>query len=163
MASINDVYNELVAVNSLLNQIHADGVAEVNATNQVRASVDTVAQINVAEVNLLFHLTQQTDTMICSLEQIAQNTCAILNQVTIQTRFQERMRDDLDTLRAIAETAYPGAALERHRFEVLQAEIERCCPPEQPEPACTYEPCPRPRPIKMPQLPPIGDTPAPVG
>ena len=42
MASINDVFNELQAVNNTLGQIHADGIAETNATNQVKASVDTV-------------------------------------------------------------------------------------------------------------------------
>ena len=173
MASINDVFNELQAVNNTLGQIHADGIAETNATNQVKASVDTVdadvkagfaatvnglntiAKIDIEAVKLLFHLTQQADTMICALEHISKNTCEILTQVTIQTQLQTRLRDDADALRDIAESAHPEAALERQRLAELRAEVERCCPPEKPKPACTYEPCPQPRPVGMPDLPKI--------
>ena len=134
MASINDVFNELQAVNNTLGQIHADGIAETNATNQVKASVDTVdadvkagfaatvnglntiAKIDIEAVKLLFHLTQQADTMICALEHISKNTCEIFTQVTIQTQLQTRLRDDADALRDIAESAHPEAALERQRL-----------------------------------------------
>jgi hypothetical protein len=181
MASINDVFNELQAVNTTLGQIHADGVAEINATNQVKASVDTlgadvkagfaatvnalntIAQINIEAVKLLFHQTQQADAMICALEQISKNTCEILTQVTIQTGLQTHLRDDVDALRYIAESANPEAALERQRLTELQAEIERCCPPDAPEPACKYEPCGKPRPVEPPKLPQIDDKPQPVG
>lgn len=181
MASINDVFNELQAVNTTLGQIHADGVAEINATNQVQASVDTldadvkagfaatvnalntIAQINIEAVKLIFHQTQQSDTMICALEQISKNTCEILTQVTIQTELQTRLRDDVDALRYIAESAHPEAALERKRLAELQAEIERCCPPDPPAPACKYEPCDRPEPAEEPELPDIRDQPPPIG
>lgn len=171
MASINDVFNELQAVNTTLGQIQADGIAEINATNQVKASVDTldadvkagfaatanalntIAQIDIEAVKLLFHLTEQADTMICALEHISKNTCGILTQVTIQTGLQTRLRDDADALRDIAESAYPEAALERERLAALRAEVERCCPPEKPEPACTYEPCSKPKRVEMPKLP----------
>jgi len=173
MPSINDVYNQLIAVNSKLDQIHADGVAEATATLQVKTSVDnldsdvkagftatvnalnTIAQIEIVAVELLFHLTQQADTMICALEHISKNTCGILTQVTIQTGLQMRLRDDADALRDIAESAYPAAAVERERFARLRAQIERCCPPEEPKPACTYQPCPSPRSVEMPKLPRI--------
>jgi hypothetical protein len=179
MASINDVYNQLVAVNGSLGQIQIDTVAGTTATNAVKASVDTldgdvkagftaalnglnvIAQINVETVKLLFHLTQQADTMICALEHISQNTCGTLTQVTIQTRLQQRLRDDADALRAITASAYPAAALEQHRLAALRAEIEKCCPPETPPPACTYAPCPAPRPVPMPDLPRVGHQPQP--
>jgi hypothetical protein len=175
MASINDVFNQLVNVNGTLGQIHADGIAETNATNQVKASVDhldvdvkagftatvhglnTIALIDIEAVKLLFHLTQQADAMICALEHISQNTCGILTQATIQTQLQTRLRDDADALRDIAESAYPAAAIERERLAALRAEVERCCPPEQPKPACTYEPCFHPRAVEMPNLPKIGN------
>jgi hypothetical protein len=179
MPSISDVYNQLQAITGKLDQIHADGVAEITATQHVKTSVDTldgdvkagfaatvhglqiIAQIEIAAVQLLFHLTQQTDTMICALEHISKNTCAILTQVTIQTGLQTRLRDDADVLRDIAESAYPAVALERVRLAKLRAQVERCCPPEQPRPACTYEPCPGPRPVEMPKLPRIANEPGP--
>ena len=177
MASINDVFNQLVAANASLAQIQVDLVGETNATIQVKGSVDKVdtdlkagfvatvkdlnaiALIEIEAAKLLFHLTQQTDTMICALEHISKNTCEILTQVTIQTQLQTRLLDDADTLRAIAESAYPAAALERARLAALRAEVERCCPPEKPNPACNYEPCPAPRPAPPPKLPKIDDRP----
>jgi hypothetical protein len=175
MPSINDVFNQLVAVNATLGQIHADGIAETNATTQVKASVDnldndvkagfaatvqalnTIALIDIEAVKLLFHLTQQTDTMICALEHISQNTCGILTQVTIQTQLQTRIRDDEDALRDIAEAAYPQAVVGREKLAALRAEVERCCPPAVTPPACTYQPCLQPKPVGMPDLPRVDD------
>ncbi len=171
MASVNDVYNQLVTANGTLTQLHGDLVAETNATDQVKASVDqldtdvkngfatlsnelkTLANLEIEEVQLLFHLTQQADAMICELEHISRNTCEILNQVALQTRLQTRIRDDADALRSIEEFAHPEGALERERLEALRAEIERCCPPVEVPPSCVYEPCPHPAPIKEPKLP----------
>jgi hypothetical protein len=171
VASINDVFNQLQTVNTNLGLIHADGIAETNATNQVRTSVDkldtdlkagfnatltllqNLASIETEAVKLLFHLTQQADTMICNLEHISQNTCGILTQVTIQTGLQTAMADDVDATRELTESANPAAALERVRLRKLQAEIERCCPPRTPPPACTYQPCLTPKQVPMPDLP----------
>jgi hypothetical protein len=177
MANINDVFNQLVDANGKLDTLNVDINNGTAATNQVRVSVDTLdtdlkagfaatlnaltvlAQIETAAVQLLFHLTQQADTMICALEHISQNTCAILTQVTIQTGLQTRIRDDADGLLDIAEAVNPAAALERSRLAALEAQIEKCCPPPQPAPACTYEPCDRPRPVPLPNLPKPGGTP----
>lgn len=174
MASIDDVFHQLQAVNTNLSTLHADGIAETNATNQVKSSVDTVdadvksgfnatvnglttiALIDIEAVKLLFHLTQQNDTIICTLENISRNTCAMLTQLTMQTQLQKRMADDLDVVRAMEEAEQPAAALERERLAALQAEIERCCPPPQTPPACTYQPCPKVDPARMPDLPKIG-------
>ena len=187
MASINDVFNQLVTVNATLNTIGANISAGTAATNAVKGSVDqldtdlkagfsqtasalntavsllnAIAAIDIEGVKLLWHLTQQTDTMICALEHISQNTCAILTQTTIQTGLQTKIRDDADGLLSIAESAYPAAALERERLAALQAQIEKCCPPEPVPPACTYAACPQPKPVEAPKLPqlPRTDTPA---
>ena len=106
-------------------------------------------------LKLVFHLTQQADTMICALEHISQNTCGILTQTTIQTGLQTHIREDVAVIREIAESAYPQAALEHERLAALRAEVERCCPPERPKPACVYEPCARPRPAEQPKVPNI--------
>ena len=173
MASINDVFNELQAVNSNLGLIHADGIAQTNATVQVKSAVDNldndlkagfaatvnalqiIAKIEIEAVKLLFHLTQQSDSMICALEHISQNTCGILTQTTIQTRLQTGIAKDADVIRGIAEDAYPQAALEQTRLAKLRAEVEHCCPPRTPPDACVYAPCLSPKPVGMPDLPPV--------
>jgi hypothetical protein len=177
MAGINDLFNQLVAANGKLDQLHTDITNGTAATNQVKASVDTLdtdlktgfaatvsaltalEQIGIAEVKLLYYLTQQADTIICALEHISQNTCGILTQATIQTQLQTRIRDDADALLFMTDTANPAAALERQRLAALRIQIERCCPPPAPEPACTYEPCARPERIPMPPLPQPGGKP----
>jgi hypothetical protein len=154
MASINDVFNELQTVNNNLILLHTDNVAETNAVNQVNTSIGTLtaavntgfaqtvnalavlAQIEEAMARLLFHLTQQADTMICALEHISRNTCGILTETTIQTRLQTQMAGDLEELKEVTEIAYPAAAVEHAKLAKLKAEIERCCPPEVPPPAC---------------------------
>jgi hypothetical protein len=164
--TVGDVFNQLVLVNGKLDQIDTNTFGQANAINNLdgdvnkgfKATVDalkTIAQIDIEAVKLLFHLTEQADTMICALEHISKNTCGILTQVTIQTQLQTRLRADADMLRDIAESAYPAAAFERQRLAALRAQIERCCPPEEPKPACTYEPCPQPKPVGMPDLPKI--------
>jgi hypothetical protein len=175
MPSVNDVYNQLVTANTTLDQIHADLVTEESATQQVNTSVNqldsdlksgfqaiearlTILQeYDIDTVKLLFHLTQQADTIICALEKISKNTCEMLNQATLQTALQRRIRDDADVVRDITEFAHPRATLERERLGALRTEIEKCCPPEPPQPVCTYEPCPRPESINEPELPPSED------
>lgn len=181
MASINDVFNELQAVNTNLGVLHADDIAETNATNQVRASVDqldndvkagfsasinmliTLAKIDIEAVKLLFHLAQQAETMICTLEHISKNTCGLLTQSTIQTQLQTRVAENTDLLRAIAEAAHPDAVLAYEKAAKLRAEIHRCCPPPVQPPACSYEPCARARPVGMPDLPRLPDQQKPPG
>ena len=164
MASINDVFNAINKVNTTLWN-------EIAATNNVNTSVNTldgdvksgftatvnglttIAQIDTAIADLLFHLTQQADTIICNLQQISQNTCGILTQVAFQTQLQERLAKDADSIRNIEASAHPEAALELHRLAELKEQIEKCCPPPQPKPACTYSPCPTPKQMPMPQIP----------
>lgn len=171
--TVSDVFNQLVLANGKLDQINIATLGQANALNQLdgdikkldgdvnkgfQTTVDTlkiIAQIDIEAVKLLFHLTQQADTMICALEHISHNTCGILTQVTIQTAIQTGIRDDADALRDIAESAHPEAALQRQRLAALRAEIERCCPPDQPKPACSYEPCRKPDSVEMPKLPDI--------
>jgi hypothetical protein len=178
MASINDLYNQLVTVNGAISQVYINTSDEVTATSALNTSVgqvntsvgqldtdvragfaatvsalNTIKLIDVELAKLLFHLTQQADTMICALEKISQNTCGILTEVTIQTRLQTSISEDVHTLSEIAASAYPAATLELERLAALRAEVRRCCPPVEPKPACTYTPCPSPQPVQMPKLP----------
>jgi hypothetical protein len=164
--TVADVFDQLKIANDKLDQINVSTIGQANGLSQLDGDVNTgfkatvdalhaIAQIDTEVVKLLFHLTQQADTMICALEHISKNTCEMLTQSVMQTRIQDRIREDADALRDIEESAHPEAALLRQRLAALRAEVERCCPPEEPKPACTYEPCPQPRPVGMPQLPEI--------
>jgi hypothetical protein len=167
--TVTDVFNQLVLVNGKLDQVEVNTAAitnvnvsinkgfndTVHAIENTTKAVLTDAQVNVEAVKLLFHLSQQVDTMICAIEHVSKNTCEILTQVTMQTRLQERMCDDLNALRYIAASVHSEAELERRRHAELRAEIEQCCPPELPQPACKYEPCESPKPANEPHLPNI--------
>jgi len=164
--TVADVYDQLRFANNTLEQLNVGTTGQANAFSLLnsdinkgfKATVDAlnrIAQIDTVAVELLFHLTQQADTMICALEHISRNTCEIVTQVTTQTLIQTQICEDTNVLRDIEESAHPEAALLRQRLAALRKEVERCCPPEKPKPACVYEPCPQPKRVEMPQLPEI--------
>jgi len=160
MPSVDDVFNQLVAVNGKLDQINVNTtlLANVNAAlnqgfNDTVNALNVLTQVNIEALKVQYHQTRQADTMICNLEQISRNTCEILTQATIRTGLQEGMREDIASLLHMAESVHPGAAVEMHRHDALQGELAKCCPPERPRPACSYEPCERPEPLKLPKLP----------
>jgi hypothetical protein len=162
MPSLNDFFTELQQVNANLQQLHNDSLAETAATNSVRASVDQVnatliagftsvsqglqviANLQHLTNRFLFHKIKQEDTIICILEKVSKNTCELVNEATVQTRLQSEIRDADDELRLLFETVNASAALEFQRLKKVQADLEACCPPEIPPPACVYEPCPSP-------------------
>lgn len=168
--TVADVFNQLVLVNGKLDQIDTNTFGQAAAINNLdgdankgfKATVDalkTLALLDIETIKLIFHLTQQTDTMICALEHISKNTCELVTQSTLQTQLQMRMRDDADVMRFIAESGNPAAALELQRLAALRAQVESCCPPEKPRPACNYEPCFQPKKATMPELPKIPQNP----
>lgn len=160
--TVTDVFNQLVLVNGKLSQVEVNTSLMANLNMSINAGfaatvgrLDTLAAIDVEAVKLLFHQTQQMDTMICMLEQISRNTCQMLNELAVQTELQKRTADDLALLRYIAVSTNSAAALEFERHKELEAKIERCCPPDRPDPACKHVPCDRPKPVEEPKLPDI--------
>ena len=160
--TVTDVFNQLVLVNGKLDQVEVNTSMLTNLNVSINQGfsktvhgLNVIAQIDVEAVKLLYHLTQQADTMICALEHISQNTCEILTQAAMQTRLQQRLCDDMDALRFVAESEHPEAVLEGQRLAALRAQIEECCPPKQPGPACSYKPCEQPKPVQEPKLPEI--------
>jgi hypothetical protein len=140
MPSVNDVYNQLLAANTNLTSL-------INAVNNLTSAVVTIGNYT----NQALYLNdQQNVTIICALEHISKNTCALLNESVLQTALQTDMAHDLDGLEQIAATANPAAALEAERLAALKAQIEQCCPPKKPTPPCDYKPCPAPKPIGPP-------------
>ena len=161
MASIDDCYNQLVAANGELSQIDL-GIQTVNTSVQ---AVDTDVQATTAAVTagfsqlytianytnqLLLYQIQQNDTMVCYLEKITRQTCALLNEAALQTAAQQAMRADLDDLKQLYELANPAAAVEQARLEALKAQVEKCCPPPVPTPPCKFEPCKQPGDVPPP-------------
>jgi hypothetical protein len=172
--TVADVFNQLVLVNGKLDQIDTNTFGQANAINNLAAEVssgftnnvnalNTLALINTELTKLVFHITQQNETIICALEQISRNTCAIHAEADRQTRLQTAMAADLDVIRDISECAHPDCALDRKRREALDKKIERCCPTEEPRPACKYQPCPKPREAREPDLPRVDPQPRPEG
>lgn len=172
MATLNDAYNQLVAANAQLTTIHSD-LQTVNTSLQ---DVDTSVQATTTAVDtgfaalnslvgftnqLLTYEIAQNDTIICNLAKIAQQTCELVNQATLQTAAREAMREDLHDLKQLFELANPAAAVEQHRLEELESRIAKCCPPKVPAAPCVYQPCPAPA---KPPTPPRGTTaPPPTG
>jgi hypothetical protein len=154
MPSTNDFYQRLLDGNSKLDQANANVVA-------VKASVDAVNATLLAGFNKLItigdytnqalaHQSKQNDTIICSLDHIAKNTCELLNQSAIQTMLQKQMQSGIAALADMYATVHPEAALERERLLALKAQVEKCCPPPQPEPPCHFASCPAPEKLGNP-------------
>ena len=140
MPSVNDVYNQLLAANTNLTSL-------INAVNNLTSAVVTIGNYT----NQALYLNdQQNATIICALENISKNTCALLNESTVQTALQTTMAADLDGLEGMFATANPGAALEAERLAALKAQVEQCCPPKKPALPCDYKPCSAPKLIGSP-------------
>ena len=140
MPSVTDVYNQLLQANTNLTSL-------INAVNDLTSAVVSIGNYTN---QALYQNDQQNTTMICALEQISKNTCALLNESAIQTTLQTAMAADIDGLENMFATANPGAALEIERLAALKAQVEVCCPPKKPTPPCDYRPCPAPKEIGPP-------------
>jgi hypothetical protein len=140
MPSVTDVYNQILKVNTNLTSL-------INAVNNVTSALVTIGNYTN---QALYQNDQQNVTIICALEQISKNTCALLNESAVQTALQTDMVADIDGLEKMFATVNPEAALETERLAALKAQVEKCCPPPKPTPPCDYRPCPEPKPIGPP-------------
>jgi hypothetical protein len=91
---------------------------------------------------------KQNDTIICILEHISQNTCALLTEAHTQTALQTSIKESISALTELYAATHAEAELAREREEKLRKQIEACCPPPVPDPACTYRPCQAPPPLR---------------
>ena len=161
MPSADDLFNQLVAANTRLEDIKGDLVDVKGAVNQVQTAVMLVNTTLTNGFSQLVTLGQytnqalyqndlQNDTMICLLEHISKNTCALLNEAAIQTAAQLTIERDIGTLESMFATVNAGAALEAKRLLALKEQVEKCCPPPKPVPPCEFTTCPAPKPIGPP-------------
>jgi hypothetical protein len=98
--------------------------------------------MQAATTTALSEILRDTDTAACYLEQIARHACDALNEAHWQTELQRGMRDDLEAVREILESAYPSAALDLRRRDEERQRLDECCPPPPPIPICEPQPCP---------------------
>src|ERR1700722_18938580 len=161
MPSADDLFNQLVAANTRLEDIKGDLVDVKGAVNQVQTAVmldNTTLTNGFGQLGTLGQYTNQAlyqndlqnDTMICLLEHISKNTCALLNEAAIQTAAQLTMEGGIGTLESMLASVTPGAALEAKRLLALKEQAEKCCPPPKPVPPCDFTVCPAPKPIGPP-------------
>src|SRR5712692_7288339 len=148
MPSIDDVFNELQKINMSLQTVQGE-LTQINTTlntgfSNVLQGMQTLVTLETYSDQALAHLSEQSDTIICILEKISQQTCAQLNEAHTQTGLQSAIQKDSATLLELYKFAHPAAALEFERLEHLRKQLAKCCPPSEPEPFCTYQPCEAP-------------------
>ncbi len=146
-SAVQAVDADVQAVNNSVRAVDND----VQATTVAVRAVDTDVQYTNELVN---YEIQQNDTIICYLAKIASQTCSLLNEAALQTAAQQAIRRDIHDLKQLYELANPAAAVEQHRLEALEAQLEKCCPPTAPSPPCSFEPCQKPGAVPPPPSPP---------
>jgi archaellum component FlaC len=147
---LGDINNDLGTANGLLGEINSD-LGTLNTSVQAVGTDVQQVDTDVQYTNkLLTYQIEQNNTIICYLEKITRQTCALLNESARQTAAQEEMARDIHDLEQLYELANPAAAVEQDRLEALKHQVERCCPPPKPEPPCKFEPCQRPGDVPPP-------------
>lgn len=166
MPTLSDVFKELQHVNGRLDTLHGDlqqlsselqtlrkdtntgfgnTVATLNAGfSTVTQDVQAVAALQTFTNDVLLHQVKQHDTMICTLEHISENTCRLVAEAHAQTALQTTIEKDVSIQTELLMSTNAEAALQLERMAVLRSQVEKCCPPEQEPPACTYQPCDAP-------------------
>lgn len=161
-----DIRTGINQVNSELNQ--ANSTLSAGFAN-VSQGLFAIHELQKATFQLLDHHREQHDTIICELINSNQLLCAITNQLAEQLRLSDRMDDALARLEGIAMRVYAAESGDYDRHQLLQADIDACCPPERPRPEQCPEPCeqadfrqPKPKgqkwePLPKPKVPkPVG-------
>lgn len=80
----------------------------------------------------------------CLLEKIGRIVCLTANETHFQTQQLTAIREAFESFLEMYKSAHPEQALQLEKFAKLQAEIQKCCPPQKkPDEICCYEPCER--------------------
>jgi hypothetical protein len=79
---------------------------------------------------------------ICLLEQIARISCLNANESHRMAESLNAIQRTTEALLDLYRSVHPEQALQASKLAQLQAQMEKCCPPEKkPEPPCHFEPC----------------------
>jgi translation initiation factor IF-2 len=154
MPSAQDIFNKLVELGDKLDTLNATSQAIKTDDDQLLSVVGTdLGEVIAADTytnQALYQNALQNATIICLLEQISKNTCDLVNQATVQTRLQESIEKNTMRMAAVLGATHPEVALALDREEALRRDLEKCCPPELPPPACKQKPCASPKQIDPP-------------
>jgi cell division septum initiation protein DivIVA len=145
---LTDVNNKLQKIDQNTDQLEAK-LTQVNTTLQNGFS--QLVTIGNYTNQALYQNSRQNETIICILEHISRNTCALVNESVKQTAHQAAIRESTRLLADLYAATHADAALQAQKLAALQRQIEECCPPPRPEPPCRYEKCEEPE--RLPQPP----------
>ncbi len=151
--NLNDIKGKLDTINTSITQVDSD---IKNLANVMQWGFTQVITLLQYADQALFTNDQQNDTIICILEHISQNTCALLNEAHQQTAYQKAIKYSTKELEGLYEVTHGEAAIVLEREEKLRKQIEECCPPKPEAPPCSYKPCPEPKPLREPPPKPQG-------
>ncbi len=133
-----ELNNVLGAVNALIN---VDQAGFVNLSTGLAVLIDRANE----SVALLDDNRKQNDTIICWLTHIAEIGCEQLHVLEASAATQQSMDHHLQRLEAITQLVHAREYVEILNDEANQARLERCCPPDVPEPRPCFEPCQSPK------------------
>jgi hypothetical protein len=163
MASVEEIVNDIKAI---LNQIQANTSVTAQETAQIKTDTDAILStansilatdengfINLSqgiatiidrqnEANSLLTINnEQNRVILCWLAILADLECKQLRRLETQIEIQTETRDSVRRLTEVLTLVHAREALEAERQEQLRLQIEKCCPPDTPEPGPCYEPC----------------------
>ncbi len=151
--NLNDIKGKLDTLNTSITQVDSDIKSLANLMQWGFTQVITLLQY---ADQALYTNDQQNDTIICILEHISKNTCALLNEAHQQTAYQKAIQYSTKELEGLYEVTHGEAAIVLEREEKLRKQVEECCPPKPEAPPCSYEPCREPKPLREPPPKPQG-------
>jgi hypothetical protein len=143
--------------------------AEIAQTNQTLVNMDghfqagfanlsqgllVAIEIEAAIYHVLDHMREQNDTIICLLENADEMLCGITRKLSAQLLLSQRLVRSSERIEAIVERVHAAEAADFDRQVALKAQIEECCPPEEPPLEPCPPACPRKdyRPLPVPQI-----------
>jgi hypothetical protein len=152
MPSLQDVANQ---IKDDLDQIKTSVALTANRvdleTQHLDAGVATLAnglfailEVDKSSAVLLSDNVAQNQTIICWLQKQADLQCQILRRLEALVEIETATRVTVEKLERIFELVHARETLEVDRLAAAEAKIERCCPPERPEPKPCFDPCPAP-------------------
>lgn len=142
--SIDDVFKAIQQVNTHLQAIEGS----------LNTTLPTLVTNSNYVAQAFSHVMKQNEAIICSLQQIARNTCGTWNEVAQQTPLQRQIESACERVKDLLNSAYSSEAVELDRLQELREQLAECCPPKKaPTPPCQEKDCPDPG-----QGPPPPDT-----
>lgn len=119
-----------------------DGNPYRRSTNDALRWLEELLEQSREQTRLLTELRGAAGLDACLLDKIARILCLTANE-THRNRLQlTAIAHSVDVLVELVRASHPAEALQLERLASLKAQVEACCPKEQPfDPICRYEPC----------------------